>query len=548
MGGAGTSPTLLQHFTGPRLGDAGANLVPPDTCGAVGLNYFCAIVNSNLSIYDKNTGARVVSTSLRNFFTGSSGTVGDPRIAYDFTDNRWVAIATNFGEQCYFAYSLTSDPTGTWLKTSIDLVEGSDNGRWVDYPTLGVDSRGIFIEAYMVGSGARMSIFAIDKAPLLAGIPSLGAVTAFRNLTWDGAIQHATQYTEAGESWMISTRSSTSMRLRRINAPLSNPTLSTFTVSGIPGYSTPPDAPALGSTVDINTGGTRLMNAAYAGGSIWAAHCIASGGRAAARWYEIDPVTRTLLQSGTVNDPSLSYYFPSIAADAAGNVVMGFSGSDASIYPSCYYTGREAGDPAGQMATPTLYSAGQNSYTITDGAGRNRWGDYSLTSLDPVDGTFWTIQERTRAAANSWITRIAQLEHDTCTSSVVRYCSAVPNTTGSVGTMGVLGSTNISDNNLQLICSNLPVNQFGLFFYGQTQASAPLGDGTLCIDNPFFRLGPIVQASIFGFVSNTIDLNNPPSPAGQIMAGQTWNFSFWHRQGTPAGFNFSDALAISFCQ
>ena len=544
LGGSGTPPAFIQEFRGPRIGDPGANLIPPDTCGDVGTTYYCAMVNSNLSIYDKATGVRQQSVSLQSFF-GGSGTIGDPRIAYDNANDRWVALATNFGELCWFAYSTSGDPLGSWLKTSIDLVEGSDAGRWIDYPTLGVDSRGVFIEAYMVGSGARMSIFAIDKAPLLTG--TLGTVTAFRNLTWDGAIHHATQYTDAGQSWMISTRSATSMRLRRINAPLSNPTLTTTTVTGIPSFSTPNDAPAMGSTVNINTGGTRLMGACYVNGSIWTSHCVAAGGKSGARWYEIDPVNASLTQSGTLTDPSLWLYYPTISADAAGNAVLGFSGSDANTFPSAYYAGRAATDAPGEMSTAVLYSAGQASYTITDGAGRNRWGDYSQTSLDPVDGSFWTIQERTRAITNSWVTRIAQLDYgDVCAGNVSTYCTAVPNTSGSTAAISSAGTSSFSANDLVLFCAGLPSSTFGLFFYGQSQAQAPVGDGNLCIGNPFYRLPP-VQSSVFGDTFYALDLNNLPNPQGQIAAGETWNFSFWFRQVSASGFNFSNGLNVEFC-
>ncbi|QDV10055.1 hypothetical protein Poly30_56170 [Planctomycetes bacterium Poly30] len=545
LGGSGTAPTFLQEFVGPRLGDNGANLIPPDTCGAVGVNHFVALVNSNLSVYDKS-GNRQQSVSLQSFFGSGGGTVGDPRVAYDFTHDRWCAIATNFGELCWFAYSLTGDPLGAWVKTSIDLVQGSDNGRWVDYPTLGVDSRGIFIEAYMVGSPARMTIFAIDKAPLLAASPALGTVTAFRGLNWDGAIQHATQYNDAGQSYMISTRTSNTFRLRRIDPPLTNPTLTTSQINGIPNYGSANDAPALGSTVNINTGGTRLMNACYAGSSIWAAHTVAAGGKSGARWYQIDPVALSVTQSGTLTDPSLWFYYPTIAADANGNAVMGFSGSDANTYPSAYYSGRLGTDAAGEMSTAVLYSAGQNSYTITDGAGRNRWGDYSQTSLDPVDGSFWTIQERTRNQANSWVTRIAQVEYGNVCGGITRYCSAVTNPTGVAAIIDTFGTSSVGANDLVLYASNLPLSTFGIFFYGQNQASAAVGDGTLCINNPFFRLAP-VQASLFGDVSYALDLTAQSDPAGQIMIGETWNFSFWYRQVSPSGFNFSDALSVEFC-
>ncbi|MEO0661146.1 MAG: hypothetical protein AAFZ87_06390, partial [Planctomycetota bacterium] len=311
------------------------------------------------------------------------------------------------------------------------------------------------------------------------------------------------------------------------------------------GYSNPPEAPALGSTVNINTADTRLMNAIFVNGSIWTTHCVASSGRAAAKWYEVDPVNRTTIQTGIVNDPVLHYYFPSVAADAEGNVAMGFSGSDASTFPSAYYTGRAADDPAGEMAPPVLYSAGQAQYTITDGFGRNRWGDYSVTSLDPVDGSFWTIQERTRNVANRWTTRICQVEFEGC-GRIERYCDAQPTPSGFPGIIDTLGSTSLAANDLQLVALNVPALTFGIFYFGQNQTQVPVGDGNLCVDNPFFRL-PVVQASIFGDV--TFDLNPATLPAGypDIQPGDNWNFSFWFRQSGGVGSNFTDALQIEFC-
>ena len=46
--------------------------------------------------------------------------------------------------------------------------------------------------------------------------------------------------------------------------------------------------PALGSSVDLDSVGDRLMNAVFRDDRLWTAHCIAYGDRTAARWYEID--------------------------------------------------------------------------------------------------------------------------------------------------------------------------------------------------------------------------------------------------------------------
>jgi hypothetical protein len=88
---------------------------------------------------------------------------------------------------------------------------------------------------------------------------------------------------------------------------------------------------------------------------------------------------------------------------------MGFTGSSSSEPASCYFTGRRSSDPVGEMATPVRYKLGVSGYNLIDGYGRNRWGDYSLTTLDPDDSTkFFTIQEYAHAPT-TWGTFVAEL-------------------------------------------------------------------------------------------------------------------------------------------
>lgn len=546
FGNLGTSPMPIQDFEGPMFGDNGAGFIPPDTAGAVGLQHFASVVNSNLSIYEKATGTRVVDVALDAFF--GTGFVGDPRIAYDFADNRWAMLATDFVDNIVLAYSATSDPTGAWFMTQVRLTLPTTIDGFVDFPTLGVDSRGIFVGAFLVNQPS-FAIFAFDKAPLLQATQSLGAVTAFRDLPTEGAIQHATQYTDAGASFMVSTFANPSMTIRRINEPLSSPTLTT-TVLNIPAYGFPFDAPSMGSTTDVDTGDTRFVNACFAGGSLWAAHTIDVNGRAGARWYEVDPFAPALLQTGTVSDPNLAFFYPSIAADEEGRAVMGFSGTNTQQFVSTYYCGRVASDPAGAMSIPTLYASGLGPYTLLDSFGRNRWGDYSQTSLDPIDGTFWTIQERT-LGTNFWGTRIQQLFHqDPCLTDQTRYCNAVPNpATGLAAAMFIPAgsSTSLSANDFALGAADVSPFAFGLFFFGANQAMLPAGDGTICVANPLFRLMPVAQADAFGVASLPVDLAALPLGAPSLQPGDRLNFSFWFRQATPSGFNFSDGINVQFC-
>ena len=59
---------------------------------------------------------------------------------------------------------------------------------------------------------------------------------------------------------------------------------------------------------------------------------------------------------------------------------------------------------------PVLLKAGVSDYEVTAGTGRNRWGDYSATTLDPDDPfTFWTIQEWV-SGTDIWSTQITELK------------------------------------------------------------------------------------------------------------------------------------------
>ncbi len=404
------TPTLISDYQGVIRGDAGSWSYPPDSCGAAGPNHFVEVVNRNFAVYNKSTGTELINILLGAFLPGCNG---DPRVLYDQYSDRWFIIVCDFETRLYLAVSTSDDPTGDWFKCNFVVSQGSDAGKWPDYPTLGVDEVGVYTAAYMIGGGNGMSIFALDKAPLIASEPSLGDIYAFRGLPWEGAIQPVHTFGSSEGEYFVSRASSTGIRLRLLTDLISNPVLIELCFITIPQHSAPPDAPALGSTVPLDTVGHRLMNAVYRDGYIWTAHCIGVDGRAASRWYKIDVLNTTLDDYGTIQDSVMYYFFPTIMVNVVGDVIMGFSGSHSEQYAAAYYTGRLTSDPPGEMAPPALLKEGEATYNLIDGYGRNRWGDYSLCSLDPVNQTLWTIQEyahsHNESGINRWGTWIGEL-------------------------------------------------------------------------------------------------------------------------------------------
>lgn len=536
LGGGGTAPTLGTSFIGPNINDAGAGWLPPDTCGAVGTTQFVSVVNMHMSVYDKASGQRLMQTSLQSFFN-TGGNAGDPRVAFDHYSNRWIVLGGDFSSGVRLAVSLTDDATGSWFKTFLNMAQGADAGKWPDYPTLGYDGDGIYTCAYMVGGSNLMSIFALDKAPLIAASPSLGTVTAWRNLAWEGAIQPCVTHGDPGPEYFVSRPGSTQLRLRKVDGPLTSPTMTNLGFVSTPSGPSPPSAPAKGSSPNLSTVGPRPFNAFYRNGFVYTANTISFNNMAACRWYEIDPMSVALNQVGTVSDTSLYYYFPSIAVDANGSIVLGFTGSDANTFPGAYFTGRLAADPVGEMAVPVLYKAGEAAY---NGGGGNpqRWGDYSLTSVDPIDDSLWTIQEYGRSNG-SWGTWIAQLDFGPIFPSPFTYCTGKINSVGFEPQIGWTGTPSFSVNDFVLEGFHLLPFKNGIMFWGTGQANIPFLGATLCTNPPLAR-GPIVLSDQFGASSHPITFQLSD-------VGTTRNWQHWFRDpaiGDGTGAGLSNALEV----
>jgi len=73
--------------------------------------------------------------------------------------------------------------------------------------------------------------------------------------------------------------------------------------------------------------------------------------------------------------------------DANGSIGLSYSVSNfTSVYPGARYTGRAACDTLGKMTLKEGIGVTGSGTLNTS----NRWGDYSHTSVDPIDGiTFW---------------------------------------------------------------------------------------------------------------------------------------------------------------
>ena len=135
------------------------------------------------------------------------------------------------------------------------------------------------------------------------------------------------------------------------------------------------------------------------------------------------------------------------------------------------------------------------------------------------------------------------------------YCQTAPNSNGPGAVLTSSGSTSVGANDFHLISTGATRNQFGLFYYGSAQVQIPFGDGYRCVGGGglgTFRLHPVVMTDDVGVAQRQVDFTASPASGGTgwIQSGSTWNFQHWYRDPVGpggSGFNFSDAISVTFC-
>jgi hypothetical protein len=161
--------------------------------------------------------------------------------------------------------------------------------------------------------------------------------------------------------------------------------------------------------LEIANGTIFHANVVLQNGAFWGVQTVDNDGRAALRWFQVDSETNVVIQEGLIADDALEFYYGSIAVNDLEDVVIGFSGSGESQFVSSYAVIGNTIAGVTSFDAPLLLKDGVSDYEVTFGTGRNRWGDYSATVVDPSDPfTFWTLQEFV-SAEDIWSTQITQL-------------------------------------------------------------------------------------------------------------------------------------------
>jgi hypothetical protein len=468
-----TMPPPLRTFDGIDEAEGQCNCVPPDSDGDVGPNHYVEAVNNAFKVFDKNGTTLAGPTTYNSFFTGTgtpcdTANQGDPFAFYDHQADRWVitdfAFAAFPGHSFWECIGVSQSPdpvAGPWVQYAIQIDTGANDNQLGDYPKFAIWNDGGTQNAYFFTVNlftnnttfVGVRAFALDRASMLTGgpanaiaftIPPAGLGDSY-SLVPAGFRTGDPPPTGRNEMLLsIDSPATGGVTLTQVHAWFFHVDFATpgnSTLGVLPNHS--PNAqitvngfidaftnsgtllvPQSGTGAKLDTLGDRMMTPVVyqnLGGteSLWAdstvcqdAACTQPTG---VRWYQFDvtggafPANPVQQQTFTNGNDGLYRFMPSIAVDDAGNTAIGYSVSSSTVHPGIRYAGRLAGDP--------LNDLGQGEATMFTGAGSQldsfgRWGDYSMTTVDPSDGmTFWHVNEYYNTTTSfSYSTRIGKFD------------------------------------------------------------------------------------------------------------------------------------------
>jgi hypothetical protein len=437
--GASVSVQIGLNFTGATLG-IDSDALPPDSNGTVGPTNFVQFINGRYTVFDKATGTNVQTMTDRDFWVNARVPLpnnlqpSDPRLIYDPSSQRWFASQIDVDpnvqitNRFLLAVSTTADPTLSWK--GFAFRADPQARTFADFPTLGLDANGVYLCGELfddLGNDIGPTLVMIPKSDLLAATPTVAGRNYVGALA-SGAI---------GQSAITLGTASTSESVLAIGdlgldfAPHS--TLAAFTVAlgtgagkavlaasqvlSIPSYSVPINPTQPNGLDNLDNGDARISASVYRiGDTLYAVHGTEVNKRAALQWFKIDAVTFSILQTDVISDPTLDLFYPSIAANAAGIVVLAFNASSQQSFVSSYARVGELVNGSVVFGPAQLLKSGTASF-VTSITGTSRWGDYSATSVDPTDPNhFWTIQ-MIPTQRTTWSTQITELMLSSSTSS-----------------------------------------------------------------------------------------------------------------------------------
>ncbi len=453
--GALAIPAPAVSFDGPSRSDSAVPTTPPDPSGDVGPDHYVVMSNLVFSVYSK-AGVKLYGPAANNtLWAGFGGpceaeNAGQPIVVYDQFADRWLLTQHTGAGPTYYvclALSATGDPLGSYYRWAFPTGGGGTN--LADDPKYAVWGNG-----YYLGTRERqgavfqgVGVYAFDRAAMLAGEsapvavsflmppsdppyevgdgllpadvdgatpPPAGAPAVFVGALDDGALYSDDALTIWRFTIDFATPGDASFAWA-VTLPLADLDTS---------FATPAVIPQPGTATLLDTGAYRqrpmhrVVYRNFGDHEALVGNLTVEGApdMTGIRWWEVrDPNGMPdVYQEGTYvpgATDGIHRWMGSAAMDVEGNLALGYSASNGSVFPSIYYTGRLAGDEPGTLPQGEgVLHAGLFAQT-TD----SRWGTYSSMSVDPADDcSFWYVNEYMASTGANWRLRIGSFAFAEC--------------------------------------------------------------------------------------------------------------------------------------
>ncbi len=389
------APRMRRKFEGlnqKTAGGHGFTWFPPDTIVAAGPNEVLEATNSALRLSSRANKDVEIQTLNDHFGVKSSraeprgsgsarlaGNLFDPKTYFDRLSNRFFVVALLQNDKpnesfIYLSVSRSSSVVSLENGWCNYRIRGKRSNSWADYPGLGMNGSWLAISANNFkfnnkgGTFHNVYLYVVDKVSLVDNASSCPKLKLFVFKApkvpgdfWDykaDTVQPAQHYTESNlpgdPLFFVSTGISPDYVLWSITAGSSSaavkrPTLSRILLQG-DRYSTPPNAQQKGGGVLLDTADTRMMQVAFRDGDLWATHATACnvGAGPTESCISVLQITVPSAISGTVDFQQIYgrknefFWWPGIAVNKLGDIVVVFQRSSKKMFLSTAYTGKKA--------------------------------------------------------------------------------------------------------------------------------------------------------------------------------------------------------------
>lgn len=341
---------------------------------AVGGGFVLHGTNSGIVIYTK--AGEYVKGVRQSGFNGGI----DPKMFFDphnrvFGFDLWNPWDKAKLKPVNISVSETDDPSGAWNTYPVPAPGGVDGGgigysrAWIGYSFPGGADQTFVLPMTEAKSGNRVTVFHF------AG--SLGHPVATQDAV------NALHFVKVGRK---------DIRVIQVDADADGKPCATVlgtTMHGLKHNNYPPKSPQKGTDQVTASGDRNPKNLVLQNGHIWFAQAVNCNGRSAVQWHQIK-LDGTIVQTGILKHNTSSYIQPTLAVNAAEDVLIGFQETSSQMFISPRLTFRSKSDPSGKLRDIISLGEGKGS---TDGVA---WGDYSGSVIDGDNlRDLWTIQSIT---------------------------------------------------------------------------------------------------------------------------------------------------------